>query len=185
MATETEADWVEKIGKPAYESIAAMVAALDCDRLEELRDEREALADECEKYVHAKNERSKDGDVYREAAKALREWDEENGEELAELEAAAGECKDQDEARERINEDALDITIRGERVNGDWEADEFTILLSTGGPAVRIKGELGNHNEPSSATLEVQDWLKAWTPYTPIAVSEDVLLSYCRCFNFE
>lgn len=97
----------------------------------------------------------------------------------------AGECKDQDEARERINEDALDITIRGERVNGDWEADEFTILLSTGGPAVRIKGELGNHNEPSSATLEVQDWLKAWTPYTPIAVSEDVLLSYCRCFNFE
>ena len=43
MNATNETNWIEEIGKPAFESIADMVAALNCDydRLEELRDERE------------------------------------------------------------------------------------------------------------------------------------------------
>lgn len=180
-------NWAELIGKPAYESIAEMVAAMECDydRMDELRDEREALADEVSEYAHVDEEddpEQEDVDRHNEAAANLKEWDEENAEELKELEAAAGECKDSDDARDRIDEDPLDITIRGERRNGEWEADEFVILLATGGPAVRIMGELDEHGEPYRAWLEVQDWFKPWTQY--FAADQDTLLSYCRCFNF-
>lgn len=148
MSTEDN-DWVEKIGKPAYESIAEMVSALECDyeRLEELREEENP----------------------------------EHAEELAELEEDAGECSDQDDALQRILDDALDVTIRGERRDGQWTADEFQILLTTGGPAVRIVGELDHNGEPTRAWLEVQDWGKSWTRYFP--ADQDTLLAYCRCFG--
>ena len=44
------------------------------------------------------------------------------------------------------------------------EPTEFQILLSTGGPALRIMGEL-NHGEPSRCWLEHQDWGTPWTRY--------------------
>lgn len=44
------------------------------------------------------------------------------------------------------------------------EPTEFQILLSTGGPALRIMGEL-NHDEPSRCWLEHQDWGTPWTRY--------------------
>lgn len=44
------------------------------------------------------------------------------------------------------------------------EPTEFRILLSTGGPALRIMGEL-NHGEPSRCWLEHQDWGTPWTRY--------------------
>jgi hypothetical protein len=44
------------------------------------------------------------------------------------------------------------------------EPTEFQILLSTGGPALRVMGEL-NHGEPSRCWLEHQDWGTPWTRY--------------------
>jgi hypothetical protein len=44
------------------------------------------------------------------------------------------------------------------------EPTEFQILLSTGGPALRIMGEL-NHGEPSRCWLEHQDWGTPWSRY--------------------
>lgn len=171
----TETDWVEKIGAPAYGSIADMVAALECDydRLEELRDQRKD-------HQHLEDN---DAPALVPMDQLWAEANPDDAEELAELEAAAGECESREDAETRISEDPLDITIRGERRNGEWEADEFTILLSTGGPAVRIKGELGQHNEPDRAWLEVQDWFKPWTQYFP--ADQDTLLTYCRQFCFE
>ena len=167
----TETDWVEKIGEPAYASLAEMVAALNCDydRLEELRD---------------------DVSNYEQTSQTLsqrEEWAEanpEDAEELKELEEAAGECKDQDEARERIEEDALSVEVRsGWKTPGsDLTPAEYCLLLGTGGPAVRIVGDLNQHNEPTSARLEVQDWFKPWTEYVP--ADEDVLLTYARCFFY-
>ena len=58
---------------------------------------------------------------------------------------------------------------------------EFCILLSTGGPASRIRGELDN-GEPCRAWLEVQDWGTPWTQYFDI--EQDTLLAYARCFYF-
>lgn len=173
---DTKADELRRIGASAYASIAEMVAALECDydRLEELRDEQQAYSDS--------------GDVNDpEHTAALERWAEENpedAEELAELTDAAGECKDADDARQRIEEDALSVRIFGERTNGEWEADKFEILLATGGPAVRIMGELDANCEPSHAYLETQDWGTPWTEYYETGI-RDTLLAYCRCFCFE
>lgn len=200
MATATEPtterdkqyENLRAIGAGAYSSIVEMVAALECDyeRLEELRDEREelqtAIDDACADHEgDDKDAKATIGEAERAAVESLKEWDDENGDELKELTEAAncnGEpCKDQDEARERIREDALSVRIFGERTNGEWEADRFEILLTTGGPAVRIVGELMN-GEPHSATLETQDWFTPWTEYTE--ADSDVLAAYCRCFYF-
>jgi hypothetical protein len=62
------------------------------------------------------------------------------------------------------------------------EPEDFVILLATGGPAVRIRGELDANKEPSRAWLEVQDWFKPWTEYVP--ASQDVLLTYAQQFYF-
>lgn len=161
MTATNESNWVETIGKHAFESIAEMVAALECDyeRLGELRE-----------------------------AKA--EWEPEEPKELAELEAAAkpcgNECADREDAERMIHEDALSVEVRsGWTTPGeDMTPEEFAILLSTGGPAVRIRGELGEHGEPHRAWLEVQDWGKPWTEYYAGSGSDEVLLSYARCFVF-
>ena len=167
------------IGKSAYASIAEMVAALNCDydRLEELRDERADLEAEAIDDTNAEQA---------EARRLLAAWDEENGEEFKELQDAAGECADQDDARQRIEEDALSVQVRGAWRNvgtkDDDEADEFEILLTTGGPAVRIRGEL-DRGVPCRAWLEVQDWGTPWTQY--FDADEDVLLAYSTVFYFD
>lgn len=150
-------------------SVAAMVAALnvDYDRLEELRDE---LAD------LTKTPR----------LRAEQEWRKENGNELAQLEADAGECKDADQARERIQEDALDVQYRStwQSVGEELKAYEFSILLCTGGPAVRIIGELNEHMEPYRTWIEYQDWGTSWMMLDSTHYSQDTLLEYCQCFYF-
>jgi hypothetical protein len=209
MTTENKSDKdarAQEQAKAQYDSIREMVATLECnyERLEELRDERKDLADaikeaeeelkEAEKADDAAQNGAPDADfdlaktvdekreALEEARNALEDWIDE--EELKELEAAAGECKDEDEARERIQEDPLSIEVRS-----DWttpgeplEASEFCILLCTGGPAARIVGDLDDSGEPYRARLEYQDWGTPWTEYFP--ASQDTLLTYARCFCF-
>lgn len=172
METQTETDWVDKIGEPAYSAVAEMVAALnvDRDRLEELRDEREDWVDNI------------DGDED-EQDRTAEDWAKEfpeEAEELAELEAEAGDTDNEGEARERIEEDALSVRVFGERRGGEWEAQTYELLLGTGGPAIRIVGDLNRYGEPGSARLEVQDWFKPWTEHH--AADSDVLLAYASCF---
>lgn len=186
--TASETDWVEKIGAPAYASIAEMVAALNCDydRLEELRDE---LADEYDDQAE-QNDPSDEKALLAWIANAANSAEigghpfRDTAAEYLELREAAGECKDQDEARERIEEDALSVEVRSGWVTpgSEMTPEDFAILLSTGGPAVRIRGELDEHNEPHRAWLEVQDWGKPWTQYFP--ADQDTLLAYARCFYF-
>jgi hypothetical protein len=168
---------LNEIGKSQAQSIIEMVAALECDyeRLEELRAERDGFSEDVTDLT--------------DAAYTPRKWSEvnpEDAEELKELEEAAGDCESADDARTRIEEDALSVEVRG-----DWhsiddqsgldEPTEFKILLSTGGPASRIRGELSD-GEPSRAWLEVQDWGTPWTQVFDI--SQDTLLAYARVFYF-
>ena len=138
------------------DSIKEMMAAYNCDydRLTELRDVEE-LTDE---------ERA----------------------ELAELEAEAWDCTDQDDAEQRIQEDPLSVEIRtGWYTPGsEPEAEEFRILLCTGGPAVQIRGELNQYNEPERAWLEYQDWGTPWTEFFTMDEDNEALLEYCRRFYF-
>jgi hypothetical protein len=138
-----------------YSSIVRMLAAIECDydRLTELRASAEALED----------------------------LTDEEREELAELEDAAGECRDEDDARQVIQEDPLEVQVRSDWTNpGETlEAGEFMILLCTGGPAVRIVGEL-NRGEPCRAWLEYQDWGTPWTQW--FGDSSDTLCEYAANF---
>ena len=95
-----------------------------------------------------------------------------------------------DDAREKaletIREDPLEVSVRS-----DWhspgeegESMEYLILLCTGGPAVRIIGELGRFNEPDTAELQYQDWFTSWED-CPITIKEEqALLTYAGCFYF-
>jgi hypothetical protein len=86
-----------------------------------------------------------------------------------------------------IHEDPLAVEVRG-----DWravgqegdEAAEFSILLCTGGPAARIRGDL-DRGEPDSARIEFQDWGTVWEPLRGITADEqEATLDYCRQFVF-
>ena len=205
--------------KAQAESIAEMVAALECDydRLEELKDERDNLLSDCDdnrlselrvarmNYVDTQLGNLASIEVHRiawdqenpdeaeeiemlEAAEtAFTEWELENLEELSELTIAAGDCTSREEASQRILDDALSVEVRsGWCTPGQGEEtgtyDEFQILLCTGGPAVRIMGELTN-NEPSRAWIEYQDWGRPWT-HAPSIIEQDTLLTYCQQFYF-
>jgi hypothetical protein len=147
-------DNLKEIGRDAYASIVAMVDALECDyaRLEELRD-REEL-------------------------------DDDEREELAELKAAAGDCAERYDAEYLIQEDALSVEVRSGWTPRGYTltAEEFCILITTGGPAVRIRGVLDESFEPRRAWLEVQDWGTPWSQY--FDASQETLLTYARCFYY-
>lgn len=155
--TTKEKTWNEEaaeLGQCAMESIAEMVTAMQCDyeRLEELQ-ETDPINDE-------------------------------EREELATLRDDAGECTSEEEALERIQEDPLSLQVRSEWVSlGDkMKPEEFELLLGTGGPAVRIIGDIDD-GEPCSPRLEVQDWGKAWTEYR--MADTEALEAYCAVFCFE
>jgi hypothetical protein len=92
----------------------------------------------------------------------------------------------QDEAREAIYNRALSVEVRG-----GWhlpghqdELDEFRILLTTGGPAVQIAGELDGHCEPVRPRLQVQDWFLPWTEFPVSADEQEAIDTYARQFYF-
>ena len=77
---------------------------------------------------------------------------------------------DHDSTRDAISElvveDALEVKVKSDwhQLGQDPELGEFMILLCTGGPAVRIIGELEG-DQPMSAKLQSQDWFTPWTDY--------------------
>lgn len=97
------------------------------------------------------------------------------------------EYHDEEQAQEAICDDRLSVLVRS-----DWHAPssnaedgrnaEFEILLCTGGPACRIRGDLDCNGQPDRAYLQYQDWGTPWTDYH----TEDMetLLDYARQFYF-
>jgi len=168
---DKKTNWIEEIGAPSFDAIAEMVAALECDygRLNELREE---VGGWCAAATDVTLERAR-----QEWANAFPA----ESAELAELETAAGDCSDRDDASHRIAEDPLSIRVFGEKVDGAWEVDNVEFLLTTGGPAVRIMAEVDDHGMPDRAWMEVQDWGTPWTHYH--GADADILLTYCREFG--
>lgn len=91
-----------------------------------------------------------------------------------------------EKAREEIEQGPLSVMVRdGWRMPGHSQAEgpeEYEILLSTGGPALRIYGKMGEYNEPETAELQAQDWFTPWVCVPDC--DEEKLLSYARCFWF-
>ena len=162
--------------------------AATIEAIEEYRDDddcTELLADDYAKAIEFCKQQSDCFSVVVDGKCFFVALNESDKDELSELETAAGECGDLESAQQRIQEDALEVTVRGDWYPAGDEssgATEFCILLTTGGPAVRIMGELQN-GEPHRAWLEVQDWFQPWTEYRDDGLS-DVLLAYASCFYF-
>lgn len=86
-----------------------------------------------------------------------------------------------------VTEDPLHVQVRS-----DWhdlgdtpEAAEFNILLCTGGPAVRILGELRDC-QVHSCCLQHQDWGTPWTDVVSLTDSQqDALQWYCEQFYWS
>ena len=94
------------------------------------------------------------------------------------------------ELHEEIQAGPLSVLVRdGWRApyGASEGAEEYEILLSTGGPALRVYGRLGEHGEPESAVLQYQDWGTPWTDWYPEEHDSEVarvILAYARCFSF-
>ena len=176
-----------------YSSIVDMVQALNCDydRLEELGDEKESLEYDVSEAHSDLAENQKQGfeaklhfEAVTNANDALAEFRNDGREnELNELISEANGNKDQDSAREAIQEDPLSVEVRSGwgNVGSELQAEEFCILLCTGGPAVRIRGELDD-GTPCRAWMEYQDWGTGWTQFCD--AQQDTLLAYCSEFYF-
>jgi len=93
---------------------------------------------------------------------------------------------DYEDAERRIQEDPLSVQVRsGWYTPGDaYSPEEFEILLCTGGPAVRIIGDLDEYMQPARPRLQYQDWGTPWTEYFGANLDREALLAYCQRFWF-
>ena len=93
---------------------------------------------------------------------------------------------DTDAARQAIEEDALSVEVRsGWHTPGVVDDDEeFEILLTTGGPALRIVGDLDQYNQPKRPRLEMQDWFIPWQEVVLDSEGYAALRAYCAVFYF-
>ena len=89
----------------------------------------------------------------------------------------------EDALRDLVREDPLSVQIRE-----DWHAldevagaAEYRILISTGGPALRMIGRLEGF-EPASARLQHQDWGTPWTDYISPGSGDWALVWYASQF---
>lgn len=84
--------------------------------------------------------------------------------------------------REEILESPLCLSVRSDwaPLGGALEPAEFCILLSTGGPALRIVGTLGRFGCPENSRMQHQDWGTPWTDYP--AIGSAVLDSWAAQF---
>lgn len=184
---EAEVSHAEQNAAAWYDSIAEVVAALevDYDRLEELTDELTEVRDgeggqnTGTLKSWAAEAAGDGGHLFRDAAAEYLE--------LLTDATVEGEIQtDADAVRERIQEGPLSVEVRSGwyAPGGDNTPEEFCILLSTGGPALRLVGDLDEHGEPTRAYLQHQDWGTPWTDYYAGEGSGAVLLTYARQFYF-
>ncbi len=170
-AIDTRSD-AERQAVAQLDTMAEMMAAVDVDydRLEELREERRTLAEAAteaeEELEEAKAEEASEDELstraeaLEDARADLAAWDDDNAEELHQLDDDAGDCTNEDDARERIEQDPLSVEFRSAwQVYGeDLEPAEFRIVLCTGGPHVEIVGDLDEHGEPERPRVIYKDW---------------------------
>ena len=92
----------------------------------------------------------------------------------------------QDELRESVLNSALSVEFRSgwySSLDDELIPEEFKILLSWGGPALQIIGELDNYG-PVNPKLQYQDWGTPWTDFEITEDQQDALNWFCNCFYF-
>lgn len=100
--------------------------------------------------------------------------------------------EEREAAEQAIQEDPLEIAVRGDWYNPcetqepDNKPTEYKILLCTGGPAIRIIGELDEWGQPEtdSTWIEHQDWFEGWTSLPIDQTDHNVLTEYAAQFYY-
>lgn len=88
---------------------------------------------------------------------------------------------------ERMQEMPLSLMVRsGWYTPGasDNQPEDFYILMSTGGPAVRIYGDLDHYKCPYRPKLQCQDWFSPWETLHTSQEDDEALQWFCGCFYF-
>src|SRR5262245_54352216 len=86
-----------------------------------------------------------------------------------------GYRKARDDIDERMREGVLSVQVRSGWHNpgSDDASDvEYEILLTTGGPALRVWGELDGYGGAENAQLQMQDWGVPWREVWPCELNE-------------
>lgn len=89
-------------------------------------------------------------------------------EELDRLQEIAQYAEEVEEKVDELEEDlrghALSVEVRSGWAThaSEFEAEEYTILVTWGGPACRVHGTL-NYGQPDTAEIQYQDWGTPWT----------------------
>lgn len=96
---------------------------------------------------------------------------------------ATGDDNATDAARQAISESPLSLEVRSGWTTPDQplEAEEFCLLLATGGPACRIVGQLSD-DQCEFGRIEGQDWGTPWTEYRPTPTEHEALTRFCAEF---
>jgi hypothetical protein len=106
---------------------------------------------------------------------------------IAEQQAQEGP-DETDAARNSIHEHPLCVETRsGWMPIGHPDRDqpeEYRILLCSGGPAVRITGDLNEYGEPANVRLQYQDWFTPWIDYPLNCDDGQAVLAYVQQFYF-
>ncbi len=94
-----------------------------------------------------------------------------------------------EKAQQAIHESPLSVEVRSAwytpgDTNSALQPEEFNILLSTGGPALRIIGDLDEYGQPYSCEMQYQDWGTPWTNYDATQAEADAMLEFCQQFYF-
>ena len=94
-----------------------------------------------------------------------------------------------EEIKETITNSALSVEFRSGWYSSLYdrvrigEPVEFKILLTWGGPALRVIGEI-EENYPVNPKLQYQDWGTPWTDLEITENQQDALNWFCNCFYF-
>ena len=92
----------------------------------------------------------------------------------------------QDELRESVLNSALSVEFRSGGYSSpedETKAEEFKILLTWGGPALRVIGEITDYGA-ENPKLQYQDWGTPWTDLEITEDQQDALNWFCNCFYF-
>lgn len=95
--------------------------------------------------------------------------------------------QEREEASEIIRQDPLSVEVRSgwHKPDDDARDKEFQIMLSVGGPAVRLIGTISNEGTPCDyVRLEWREWGIPWTELPVSGLEFDALLAYAGQFYF-
>ena len=91
-----------------------------------------------------------------------------------------------EQTRESILNSALSVEFRsGWSTNPEeLEIKEFKILLTWGGPALRVIGDLDQYKQSENIKLQFQDWGTFWTDFEITESQQEALNWFVNCFYF-